>query len=57
MISNHAVYQILLVEAALLAVTVAVVLGHGARLAWRRRTDPPRLARGNGLGAAGRQRL
>jgi hypothetical protein len=45
MISNAAVYQILLVEAALLVLTVAAVLGHGARQSWRRRTDPPRLAR------------
>ncbi|OLB67209.1 MAG: hypothetical protein AUI10_00735 [Actinobacteria bacterium 13_2_20CM_2_72_6] len=45
MISNHAVYQILATEAALLALTVVACLGHGARLAWLRRADPPRLAR------------
>ena len=45
MISNHAVGQILLVEAAWFAATVAAILGHGVWLAWHRRTDPPRLAR------------
>jgi len=44
-ISNHAVQQILLAEAAVLALTVVAVLGHGAWMAWRRRSDPPRLAR------------